>query len=160
MRRFPYVRWTIIALFVGAMVINYLTRSVLGVAAPAIMAEQHISSAQYSWITGAFQFGIMFQPVAGYLLDLIGLKIGFTLFVAVWSLITHRARAGHRLGRLRGAARRTGAGRGIGAASGDEAGRGMVSRPRTRRRRRHLPDRGVVRRGFGAAAGRLGGLQL
>nr|WP_239474944.1 MFS transporter [Sphingomonas sp. BT552] len=70
------------------MVINYLTRSVLGVAAPAIMAEQHISSAQYSWITGAFQFGIMFQPVAGYLLDLIGLKIGFTLFVAVWSLIT------------------------------------------------------------------------
>ncbi|GAA0448261.1 MFS transporter [Sphingomonas molluscorum] len=70
------------------MVINYLTRSILGVAAPAIMAEQHISSAQYSWITGAFQLGIMFQPVAGYLLDLIGLKIGFTLFVAVWSLIT------------------------------------------------------------------------
>ncbi|RSV13492.1 MULTISPECIES: MFS transporter [Sphingomonas] len=88
MRRFPYVRWTIIGLFVGAMVINYLTRSILGVAAPAIMAEQHISSAQYSWITGAFQLGIMFQPVAGYLLDLIGLKIGFTLFVAVWSLIT------------------------------------------------------------------------
>ena len=87
-RRFPYIRWTIIALFVVAMVINYLTRSILGVAAPAIMAEQHISSAQYSWITGAFQFGIMFQPVAGYLLDLIGLKIGFSLFVAVWSLIT------------------------------------------------------------------------
>ena len=88
MARFPYVRWTIIALFVGAMVINYLARSVLGVAAPAIMAEQSISSAQYSWITGAFQFGIMFQPVAGYLLDVIGLKIGFTLFVALWSLIT------------------------------------------------------------------------
>ena len=88
MARFPYVRWTIIALFVGAMVINYLTRSILGVAAPAIMAEQHISSAQYSWITGAFQIGIMFQPMAGYLLDLIGLKIGFTLFVAIWSLIT------------------------------------------------------------------------
>ncbi|MFN3674779.1 MAG: MFS transporter [Sphingomonas pseudosanguinis] len=87
-RPFPYIRWTIIALFVVAMVINYLTRSILGVAAPAIMAEQHISSAQYSWITGAFQFGIMFQPVAGYLLDLIGLKIGFSLFVAVWSLIT------------------------------------------------------------------------
>nr|WP_184038514.1 MFS transporter [Sphingomonas endophytica] len=70
------------------MVINYLARSVLGVAAPAIMAEQAISSEQYSWITGAFQLGIMFQPVAGYLLDLIGLKIGFTLFVALWSLIT------------------------------------------------------------------------
>ncbi|WP_307003203.1 MFS transporter [Sphingomonas sp. SORGH_AS_0879] len=87
-KRFPYIRWTIIGLFVAAMVINYLTRSILGVAAPAIMAEQHISSAQYSWITGAFQFGIMFQPVAGYLLDLFGLKFGFSLFVAVWSLIT------------------------------------------------------------------------
>ncbi|RZM19409.1 MAG: MFS transporter, partial [Sphingomonas sp.] len=43
------------------MVINYLARSVLGVAAPAIMAEQHISAAEYSWITGAFQIGIMFQ---------------------------------------------------------------------------------------------------
>ncbi|RZL51797.1 MAG: MFS transporter, partial [Sphingomonas sp.] len=70
------------------MVINYLARSVLGVAAPAIMAEQHISAAEYSWITGAFQIGIMFQPLAGYVLDVVGLKIGFTLFVTVWSLIT------------------------------------------------------------------------
>ena len=55
---------------------------------PAIMAEQHISAAEYSWITGAFQIGIMFQPLAGYVLDVVGLKIGFTLFVAIWSLIT------------------------------------------------------------------------
>ena len=88
MRRFSNLRWTIIGLFVVAMIINYLARSVLGVAAPAIMAEQHISAVEYSWITGAFQVGIMFQPVAGYLLDLVGLKIGFTLFVAVWSMIT------------------------------------------------------------------------
>ncbi|BCA63896.1 hexuronate transporter [Sphingomonas sp. HMP9] len=88
MRRFTNIRWTIIGLFVVAMVINYLTRSVLGVAAPAIMAEQHISAAQYSWITGAFQIGIMFQPLAGYVLDVVGLKIGFTLFVTLWSLIT------------------------------------------------------------------------
>jgi len=87
-RRFRNIRWTIIGLFVVAMVINYLARSVLGVAAPAIMAEQHISAAEYSWITGAFQIGIMFQPLAGYVLDVVGLKIGFTLFVTVWSLIT------------------------------------------------------------------------
>ncbi len=88
MRRFTNIRWTIIGLFVVAMVINYLARSVLGVAAPAIMAEQHISAAEYSWITGAFQIGIMFQPLAGYVLDVVGLKIGFTLFVTIWSLIT------------------------------------------------------------------------
>jgi ACS family hexuronate transporter-like MFS transporter len=87
-RRFTNIRWTIIGLFVVAMVINYLARSVLGVAAPAIMAEQHISAAEYSWITGAFQIGIMFQPLAGYVLDVVGLKIGFTVFVALWSLIT------------------------------------------------------------------------
>jgi len=70
------------------MVINYLTRSILGVAAPTILAEQHISSEQYSWITGAFQLGVMFQPVCGYILDLVGLKLGFSLFVGFWSLLT------------------------------------------------------------------------
>ncbi|MXP26293.1 MFS transporter [Altererythrobacter indicus] len=88
MKRFPSIRWTIIGLFSLAMIINYLTRSVLGVAAPTIMAEQAISSEQYSWITGAFQIGIMFQPVAGYVLDIAGLRYGFAFFVIIWSLIT------------------------------------------------------------------------
>ena len=57
-------RWTIIGLFVGAMVINYLSRSVLGVAAPVILEEQRISSVEYGWITGAFQLGVMLQPLA------------------------------------------------------------------------------------------------
>ena len=88
MTKFRSVRWTIIGLFVGAMVLNYMSRSILGVAAPAIMAEQHISTAEYSWITGAFQLGIMFQAVCGYVLDLIGLKLGLALFVGAWSLLT------------------------------------------------------------------------
>jgi ACS family hexuronate transporter-like MFS transporter len=74
--------------FVFAMVLNYLSRSLLGVAAPTIMAEQGISSAEYSWITGVFQLGIMLQPVGGYLLDVIGLKLGLALFVGAWSLLT------------------------------------------------------------------------
>ena len=81
-------RWTIIGLFVGAMVINYLSRSVLGVAAPVILEEQRISSVEYGWITGAFQLGVMLQPLAGYFLDSVGLRIGFTLCVAVWSVVT------------------------------------------------------------------------
>lgn len=86
--RFPGIRWTIIGLFVGAMVVNYLARSVLGVAAPVILTEQKISTEQYGWITGAFQIGVMFQPLAGYVLDAVGLRGGFAGFVAVWSLIT------------------------------------------------------------------------
>ena len=88
MTYFRHIRWTIIGLFAIAMTINYLTRSVLGVAAPTIMGEQGITSEQYSWITGAFQIGIMFQPVAGYVLDIAGLRYGFTFFVLIWSLIT------------------------------------------------------------------------
>src|SRR5256885_1732543 len=88
MAKFRSVRWTMITLFVGAMVLNYLSRSILGVAAPTIMAEQHISTAQYSWITGAFQITIMLQPVSGFVLDLIGLKVGFALFAGAWSLLT------------------------------------------------------------------------
>ncbi len=82
------VRWTIIGLFVGAMVINYLSRSVLGVAAPVILSEQSITSVEYGWITSAFQLGVMFQPAAGYFLDSVGLRIGFGVCVAAWSLIT------------------------------------------------------------------------
>ena len=85
---FPYLRWTIVGLFVCAMIINYLARSVLGVAAPVILQEQSISSQEYGWITGAFQIGVMFQPLAGFLLDGMGLRFGFALCAAVWSLIT------------------------------------------------------------------------
>ena len=81
-------RWTIIGLFVGAMVINYLARSIMGVAAPVILTDQAISNVEYGWITGAFQLGVMLQPAAGYFLDSVGLKIGFTLAVAAWSLVT------------------------------------------------------------------------
>jgi ACS family hexuronate transporter-like MFS transporter len=74
--------------FVPALILNYLSRSILGVAAPTIMAEQAISTAEYSWITGAFQVGIMLQPLCGYILDVIGLKLGLVLFVSAWSLLT------------------------------------------------------------------------
>ncbi len=84
----PHLRWTVMALFVGAMIINYLSRSVLGVAAPLILEEQSISTEQYGWITGAFQFGIMLQPLVGYFLDGAGLRLGFALCAAIWSLLT------------------------------------------------------------------------
>ena len=81
-------RWAILGLFVGAMVINYLARSVMGVAAPVIMAEQGITNQQYGLITGALQLGIMFQPLAGMVLDRVGLRVGFAAFALAWSLIT------------------------------------------------------------------------
>jgi ACS family hexuronate transporter-like MFS transporter len=34
-----------------------------------MLTEQSISSEQYSWITSAFQLGVMCQPLIGYFLD-------------------------------------------------------------------------------------------
>jgi ACS family hexuronate transporter-like MFS transporter len=82
------IRWWMISLLMLGAIINYLTRSTLAVAAPTILKDLAITTKQYSWIVGAFQFAIMLQPFCGYLLDTIGLKLGFGLFAFAWSLIT------------------------------------------------------------------------
>src|SRR6478735_11747092 len=82
------LRWWMISLIMLGSVINYLTRSTLAVAAPTLLKELHISAQQYSWIIGAFQGAIMLQPFAGYVLDVLGLKIGFAIFAVSWSIIS------------------------------------------------------------------------
>jgi ACS family hexuronate transporter-like MFS transporter len=51
------------------------------------MKDLNIDEEGYSWITSAFQFAIMLQPIVGYVLDVIGLKLGFAIFCIAWSLI-------------------------------------------------------------------------
>jgi MFS transporter, ACS family, hexuronate transporter len=81
------LRWWIIGLVMLGAIVNYLTRSTMGVAAPTILKDLGISVKEYSWITSAFQIGIMLQPVCGYVLDTLGLRTGFAVFAAAWSLI-------------------------------------------------------------------------
>src|SRR6266542_2619143 len=81
------LRWWMISLIMLGSIINYLTRSTLAVAAPTVLQELHISTQQYSWIIGAFQGAIMAQPICGYVLDVLGLKIGFAIFAIAWSLV-------------------------------------------------------------------------
>lgn len=78
--------WMIGLVMLGA-VINYLTRSSLAVAAPTLLKELDISTAEYSYITAAFQGAIMLQPLCGYVLDVIGLKFGYAMFAVAWSII-------------------------------------------------------------------------
>src|SRR5580765_6251578 len=82
------LRWWMIALLMLGSTINYLTRSTLAVAAPTLLADLHINARQYSWILSAFTGAIMLQPLAGYVLDVLGLKAGFALFAIAWSLIS------------------------------------------------------------------------
>src|SRR5271157_3523932 len=81
------LRWWMIGLIMLGSVINYLTRSSLAVAAPTLLVDLHITEKQYSWIVGAFQGAIMAQPVCGYVMDVVGLKIGFAIFAIAWSLV-------------------------------------------------------------------------
>src|SRR6478735_12670362 len=69
-------------------IINYLTRPTLAVAAPTVLKDLDITTQQYSWILSAFQFAIMLQPLCGYVMDSVGLKIGFAIFATAWSFIS------------------------------------------------------------------------
>ncbi len=82
------LRWWIIGIVMVGTSLNYLTRSTLGVAAPTVLADLGIGTREYGWITAAFQAGIMLQPVAGYILDTIGLRVGLAVFAGAWAVIT------------------------------------------------------------------------
>lgn len=84
-RRLIALRWWMISLITIGTILNYLTRTTLGNAAPMLMTDLGITVEQYSWVTIAFQVGIALQAFAGYILDLIGLKLGFGLFALAWS---------------------------------------------------------------------------
>ena len=84
------LRWRMMTLLMIGSIINYLTRSTLGVAAPTILQDLDITAQQYSWIVSAFQFAIMLQPICGYVLDVVGLKVGFAMFAIAWSIACRR----------------------------------------------------------------------
>jgi MFS transporter, ACS family, aldohexuronate transporter len=88
MTRLWGLRWWMIGLLMAASVINYLTRSTLGVAAPTVLKDLEISTQQYSWILSGFQVAIMLQPICGYVMDTLGLKIAFAIFAAAWSCLS------------------------------------------------------------------------
>jgi ACS family hexuronate transporter-like MFS transporter len=83
----PGLRWWMMALIMLGSILNYLTRQTLSVAQVQLQDSLGISEAEYSWITAAFQFTIMLQPFCGYVLDVIGLRIGLAIFVVAWSVI-------------------------------------------------------------------------
>src|SRR6201999_4347942 len=87
MRRFMGLRWLTIGLIMLGALVNFLSRQVLSIAAPTVIASLHITHQQYGLITSAFQGGILFQPAVGYVIDVLGVKSGFALFAFLWSVI-------------------------------------------------------------------------
>uniref|UniRef100_A0A809DW92 MFS transporter n=1 Tax=Ralstonia solanacearum TaxID=305 RepID=A0A809DW92_RALSL len=87
MKTIKGLRWWIIALVCLGTITNYLARNALGVLAPQLKTELGMSTQQYSYVVGAFQVGYtIMQPVCGFIVDLIGLRIGFAVFAVLWSI--------------------------------------------------------------------------
>jgi ACS family hexuronate transporter-like MFS transporter len=84
--KIPGLRWWMMVLIMLGSILNYLTRSTLAVAAPAVLKDLRIDEHQYSYILVAFQIAIMFQPICGYVMDILGLRIGLAIFATGWSL--------------------------------------------------------------------------
>ena len=80
-------RWWIVGLICLGTIINYLARNSLAVLAPQLQTKLNFTTQQYSYIVGAFQIGYtVMQSVCGFVLDYLGLRLGFSLFGAAWSL--------------------------------------------------------------------------
>jgi ACS family hexuronate transporter-like MFS transporter len=76
-----------ISLAFFATLINYLDRQALSVAAPILQIQFRMSSIGYSRVLFAFMLAYtIMNGVSGLLIDRLGTKIGYGLFVGWWSL--------------------------------------------------------------------------
>jgi MFS transporter, ACS family, aldohexuronate transporter len=81
------LRWYIAILLCLASELNYLDRQTLSVLADTIQRELQLSTVQYSYITTSFlvSYTVMYA-VSGRLVDLLGTRRSFMIFVSGWSI--------------------------------------------------------------------------
>src|SRR5438477_9922580 len=83
----PRVRWTVVALLFAATTVNYIDRQVLGILAPTLTRELGWRETDYaaivSWFSVAYGVGLLGM---GRVMDRIGVRLGLSLAVGVWSL--------------------------------------------------------------------------
>ena len=89
MRRYPRIRWLMIAFCFFAIAINYIDRINLAIAAPHIKKDLGLDDTSMGLILGAFfwTYALMQIP-AGRLLDRLGARAGLAIAVGWWSLFT------------------------------------------------------------------------
>lgn len=89
MRRYPRVRWLMIAFCFLAIAINYIDRINLAIAAPHIKEDLGLDDTSMGLILGAFfwTYALMQIP-AGRLIDRVGARTGLAIAVGWWSLFT------------------------------------------------------------------------
>ena len=82
------IRWRIVLLLFIAGFINYLDRSALSVAAPAVMQELHMSPANLGLVFSTFFIGYaVFNTIGGWAADRWGGKRVFSCAILTWSVL-------------------------------------------------------------------------
>ncbi len=82
-------RFYILGLLSGAVLINYLDRALLGIAAPSLQKELDLSPALMGVVFSAFSWSYFAAQIpAGIMLDRFGTRVIYAVALAGWSLFT------------------------------------------------------------------------
>jgi MFS transporter, ACS family, hexuronate transporter len=81
-------RWLVIGAFVLFAALNFLDRQLLAAVAPSVMLEFGLNNAGYGTLLSAFALTYMLvAPVAGLLIDRLGIRSGALLAAGIWSIV-------------------------------------------------------------------------
>jgi ACS family hexuronate transporter-like MFS transporter len=81
------LRWVAIGVFILASTLNFLDRQLLAALAPTLKSEFHLSNTQYGGLVSAFHLVYaLAAPFSGLFVDRLGLNLGASVAIIVWSL--------------------------------------------------------------------------
>jgi len=81
------VRWTICAMLFAATSVNYMDRQVIGLLKPTLEGSIGLTEVNFGYVVAAFQLAYAVGLVgAGRLVDRLGIRVGYSLFMGMWSL--------------------------------------------------------------------------
>lgn len=81
------LRWWIVGMICLVTIINYIDRQTLSVLAPTIREQFGMSNVSYARVVTIFLLGYTIsQALSGKVLDRIGVRRGFMLFVGIWTV--------------------------------------------------------------------------
>lgn len=81
------IYWAPVGIFVMYTALNMLDRQLLAAVAPTLMEDFQLSNTQYGAVVSSFYAIATFgAPLAGLFLDKVGLRIGASIAIGIWSL--------------------------------------------------------------------------
>jgi MFS transporter, ACS family, hexuronate transporter len=82
-----HLRWLVLGVFVLSSALNYLDRQLLPALAPGLRGDLGLTNADYGLILAAFSLTYAVSaPLAGLFIDRVGLNLGISLAVGLWSV--------------------------------------------------------------------------